>query len=257
MKHTSLLPLCIIFIVCTGCSFYSPNEEVTILMPDIPVQWELRFRRLSFCILYCDAAGVKKSENLASGEISCTIELPKLRNWPVIAIPFGDTFVLPSAGGFYSGEVDEKGSHHLFLSWEHGFSASLLLDCSGQGLDITSFNIQRFSEEVLNRSGGDPWNLDYSYIAEKLIDGDFRVTSIKMLPGKDVSLFLGRGKWFFSSPFSPLYEIDSEQAVCFDNVSFGFHRLFNTDALEWYELYIDEKETVTLSYGFVKDSLLL
>lgn len=218
-------------------------------LPEIPRHWQQRFKDISFSIEYPDISGEKKAVILPPGASSCTIQIPKMRNWPVAAQPHGDGFPLCPAGALYPWHLEKNSTSILHLTWEHGFSTMILLDCCARGFDITSFNARRFASEVLERSDGDPWKLDYSFIAEKIVSGSFRVSYIKMLPSRVVSFSTGCGKWFFSSPFSPVCEVKEEGPFCFENIPLGFHRLFHCESPGWYELYVAEKEIIVVYYS--------
>ncbi|MBN2533521.1 MAG: hypothetical protein JXB88_11540 [Spirochaetales bacterium] len=237
-----------ILILSSGCDIYSPDSLITVTLPDIPPQWE-RFKEISFSLEYPDISGGKKEVLLPPGVLSYTIRIPKLRNLPVIAQPYGDSFSLCPAGAIYPWHLEKDNSAVLHLTWEQGFSSLILLDCFTKGFDITGFNALRFSNEVLERSGGDPWKLDYSFIAEKIVSGSFRVSYIKMLPEREVSFSPGYGKWFFSSPFSPLYTIQEEESFNFTHIPLGFHRLFHYESPGWYELYVAKQEIIIIYYN--------
>jgi hypothetical protein len=232
---------------CTGCPLFSPYECLILELPDIPGHWEQRFEEITFSIEYPDISGEKEVLFLPPGVSSCEIRVPKKRNWPVVAQPCGDEFPLSPAGALYPWHVD-KNNRVLHLYWEHGFSALVFLECLGKGFDISCFNARRFMSEVLKRSEGDPWRLDFSCVAEQLTSGSFRVYDIKKLPVRDVSLSLTAGDWFFSSSFSPLVHSNGEAPCCIEDIPSGFHRLFHPIAPVWYELFVTEKEMIAVYY---------
>lgn len=182
------------------------------------------------------------------GETECILALPKIRNWPVVALCRGDSFILCPAGGFYGLDMSCAAEPVLTLTWKHGFAASLLQDCTKEGFDIARFNVARFAREALKRSNRDPWNLDSGLIMEKLLSGNFRVANIKTRPTTGMSLHLAEGEWFFSSPFSPVKEVRTPGIVCFEQVPLGFDRLFHVNSHKWYELNVTEQETIIVSY---------
>jgi hypothetical protein len=249
MKDIIIILILLIGILFPGCGLYSSYDEVTISLPGIPTQWQERFSSFTFFIHYLDINGKEVCVTTIPGESLCTLEIPRIRHWPVVAYPLGDTFLLPPAGGFYTLEMGSSTEPVLALTWEKGFSASLLKECCEQGFDIPRFNVARFQEEVLKRSQRDPWDLDPGMIIEHLLAGDFRVTHIQSPRGVGISLFLDQGKWFFSSPFSPVYEMNTGGSFSFDHVPLGFHRLFHVDSPSWYELYVTEEETIVAFYG--------
>lgn len=234
--------------ICTGCEIYSPYDFIMVALPEPPLHWEQRFKEISYSITYPGSNRKRVELILPADSSTCIIRIPKMRNWPVVAQPYGDGFPLCPAGALYPWHLDNNRNMKLCLTWEQGFSALLLLDCCEKGFDIEHFNARRFASEVLERSQGDPWNLDYSYIAEKLVSGSFRVNYIKLLPVKDVSVFTEKGKWFFPSPFSAVYEVEENRPYRFDTISLGFHRLFHCESPGWYELYVKEQETIVVYY---------
>jgi hypothetical protein len=103
---------------------------------------------------------------------------------------------------------------------------------------VSALNTARLHREMRERSGGDPWRLDLTYLAEKLASGEFRVTDIRTLPCRSLLLPIPAGTWFLESPFR-LPQVTAEgEALALMEVPLGTHRLFRSDGLGGHILYV-------------------
>jgi hypothetical protein len=192
-----------------------------------------------------DADGAsKRSPWLADRELS----IPKEPNWPVLAVPLArDGQVrLPPAGAVWPLDL-ASGGQELALSWEGGPLAEALLALRRERVEVSSLNTSRLGLEMRERSGGDPWRLDLIYLADRLASGQFQVTDIRALPCRDVLLSIPAGQWFLESPFQLPQSAAEGEALLLMQLPFGEHRLFRSDGLTGYTLFVGEQNALIAS----------
>jgi hypothetical protein len=167
------------------------------------------------------------------------LSIPKESNWPVLAVPvIRDGRVrLPPAGAVWPLDLS-AGGQELALSWEGGPLAETLLALRRERVDVSALNTARLDREMRDRSGGDPWRLDLIYLAERLASGEFRVTDIRALPCRTLLLPVPAGTWFLGSPFRSLQTAAEGETLVLTEVPMGTQRLFRSDGLACYILYI-------------------
>jgi hypothetical protein len=121
----------------------------------------------------------------------------------------------------------------------------ILLELASQGIALDNINTERLYNEIKARSRGDPFNLDKVKILESLVSGRFRVTDIKPLPSRSVTLIPGAGTWITESPFSPLYKT-LEGEILNLPLSHGYHHLIHRSTPTRYDIQVTESEIVIM-----------
>jgi hypothetical protein len=110
-------------------------------------------------------------------------------------------------------------------------------------MNIESFNTERLYNEILSRIPDDPLKINKQNIIDSVLSGSFRVTDIKTLDEKALEIKLDTGIWFTESPYSELYAI-TEPCEKTIPLTYGFHVLYNSYSKDYYNIYIDENNTV-------------
>ena len=227
-----------------GCSWYSASVEVRARLPEAPEHWRQAFPELSFELVSPDAE-LPQSAALLGGLGS--VRLPKRVNWPVLAYPWARSVRLSPAGALYPLDLAADGES-LELSWEHGPAAEVLQALVREDFDVSLVNGERLLAEMHARSGGDPYCLDLTHLAARLPSGEFRVTDIRPLPAREVSLEVPPGTWFLGSPFRLTQELDARQALVLSSVPIGRHRLFAVELPGGFDLFVSEREVFLLPF---------
>ena len=246
---TSLLSLLVyILIFGNGCDLFSPSTRVTLSLPPIPAHWQSTFNNLKFQLLISGPDGEKQCRIIPADSDLIEVCISKRQNSSFLAYPLiGDNEIrLPPAGALYPLNMGEGNT--LELSWEQGVAALIIFRLSTGGIDLSTFNTLRLSEEIMERGKPDPWVLDIDYIIEKIALGSFRVTYIKAAPARNIELPVDPGSWFMESPFSRPIVIEEGETLLLEPVPLGFHLLFSLSTGEYYSLFLDDEETYILTH---------
>ena len=217
-------------------------------LPPIPAHWQRAFDNLKFQLIFSGPNGEKQESIIPAGSGLIDVCISKRQNSSFLAYPLigDDEIRLPPAGALYPLNMGEGNT--LALSWEQGVASLIIFRLSTGGIDLSTFNTQRLSEEIMERGNPDPWNLDIDYIIEKIALGTFRVTYIKAAPARNIELPVDPGSWFMESPFACLIEIEEDETLILEAVPFGSHLLFSLSTGEYYSLFLDDEETYILTH---------
>jgi hypothetical protein len=228
--------------LAAGCSWFSPSLEVRLRLPELPEHWRRAFPELRFQLAYpeadCPQSGALPD---ALPGARPAVRLPKRANGPVLAYPWARGVRLPPAGGLFPLDLAPDGDT-LELSWEHGPAAEVFQALAREGFDIARVNARRLVAEMLVHSAGDPGCLDLESLADRLASGEFRVTDIRPLPARELTLQVPPGTWFLESPFRPAQTLAPGQALMLPAVPLGLHRLFAVDPPGGFDLFVGERE---------------
>ncbi|MQY77500.1 MAG: hypothetical protein GH155_07740 [Spirochaeta sp.] len=232
----------------SGCDLFSPSIRLKLSMPPIPAHWQRAFDNLKFQLIFMGPDRKKQESIIPGGSDLIEVCIIKRHNIPFLAYPLigEDEIRLPPAGALYPLNMGEGNT--LSLSWEQGVAALIIFRLLTGGTDLSTFNTQRLSGEIVERGNPDPWKLDIDYIIEKIALGSFRATSIKAAPARNVDLPVDSGSWFMESPFACLLEIEEGESLILEGVPFGSHLLFSLSKGEYYSLFLDDKETYILTH---------
>jgi len=241
MKDLRLL-LCWLCLQAAGCSWFSPELAVRLLLPEPPGHWLEAFPDLHYELVTPGADGAPQCIPWPPDR---ELSIPKEPNWPVLAVPLvqDGQVRLPPAGAVWPLDL-ASGGQELALSWEGGPLAETLLALRRERVDVSALNTGRLALEMHDRFGGDPWRLDLVYLAESLASGQFQVTDIRALACRDVLLPVPAGRWFLESPFRlPQLAAEGEELLLLQ-LPFGEHRLFRSDGLAGYALFVGERDVL-------------
>lgn len=247
-RHPGLPFVFSALIFLSGCELFSPSIQLKLSLPPIPAHWQGAFDTLKFQLLFSGPDGEKQESIIAAGSGPIEVSISKSNNTPFIAYPLiGESEIrLPPAGALYPLDMVEDGT--LALSWEQGVASLIIFRLSTGGIDLSTFNTQRLSEEIMERGLPDPWNLDIAYLIEKIALAAFRVTYIKAAPARNIELPVNPGSWFMESPFAYLIEIEEGETLILEAVPIGHHYLFSLSTEEYYSLFLDDEETYILTH---------
>jgi hypothetical protein len=242
----TLILLHLLGLFCS-CSYYSSGVSLVVRLPEAPEHWQQAFPELDFRILYPinDSGGF--AECRVHSHAHVIILCPKVLYLPVLAYPNlpGQSIQLPPAGGVYPLDCDIL-TETVSLSWHQGAVAEVLFRLWEQGIDCSTINVPRLSEEISARCQGDPWALDLERIRSRLAAEDFCVSDIRLAPSRDLLLQPGTGNWFLESPFRPQLATQVDGTLCLQSVPLGAHILFKNPPAARYFLYIDEDTTLMI-----------
>jgi hypothetical protein len=260
------LPLILVLASASGCSWFCGSIELTLLPPEPPPHWVRAFPELAFELRSPDSFGApwvppcggepgdlghpgvlgELGDLGALGDLAA-LRLPKKGNWPVLAYPLARGTRLMPAGALYPQDLTSDGLG-LQLSWEHGPAAEVLLALANEGFDVSRVNAERLIAEMTDRSNADPWSLDLAFLGQRLFTGEFRVTDIRLLPSRALTLEVPAGEWFLESPFQPARHVGPGEGFSLPAVTLGSHRLFPVDAAGGLDLFVTETEVHLLPF---------
>ncbi len=208
------------------------SVEITVELPEPPSLWPSKLSAGSYLIRYLESARSVGEIEVAPGIRSVLLRLPKLAVVPVIALPqFGrPPAVLHGSGAVFPRQLEE--GDRLSLTWAEGFLAQLLLECAVSGDSMQAVNTPKLQLELLDRSDGDPWRLDFDALKSAIVNETLAFRSLKLLPRHDVTMEVKPGIWIGGNPLS-LSGIDctSGEAV-FSDLPEGVHSFFLVDGNE-------------------------
>ena len=223
-----------------SCALFTPETEVTVVLPTPPAHWAPAFPDLEFRIVYCDAAGGEHAAVVSCGA-AARIRCSRRGNSPVLAYPVSRADVgglLRPAGALHP--LNGNGAE-LPLTWENGPPAVVMSLLRSLGRDTSLFNAGRLEEYMAREQ--DPWDLDLAGIARKIADGTFCAYDVDPLLLRDVTAATGAGEWFFESPFSTTVQADKSGSIAIPSIALGMHGLFSTTGRALL-LYVGQRETV-------------
>jgi len=232
----------------SGCVLFSPSIRLKLSLPPIPVHWQMAFDNLKYQLILSGPDGEKQESIIPAGSSLIEVCISKRQNSSFLAYPIiGESGIrLPPAGAIYPLNMGEGNT--LTLSWEQGVASLIIFRLSTGGIDLSTFNTQRLSDEIRERGRPDPWNLDIDYIIEKIAMGSFRVTYIKAAPARNIELPVNPGSWFMESPSAGIFEIEEGETLLLEAVPLGYHYLFSLSTGEYYRLFLADEETYILTH---------
>ena len=234
---------CAFSLVLAACPFYDSRQDLLLELPAKTDPWGERFPAPNFFIRYPKNGGGVEEIVVNPGGKKAFIRIVKNSAIPVIAIPVAEGMKLPPAGGVFPYHSSAEGQ--LTLSWEHGPLSLLLMKLELQGMSTGSLDLTRLEEEMRGICKSDPWILDLEHIAERLASGSFRVTDIKKLPEKEVTVFPGEGIWITESPFTGTYESGMDGAITVV-LTHGYHRIISLTSRIVYDVAVSDEEVIML-----------
>lgn len=247
-RHPGLHLILSALIFLSGCDFFSHSTQVKLSLPPFPTHWQMAFDNLKYQLILSGPDGERQESIIPAGSGLVEVCISKKQNSSFLAYPLigDDEIRLPPAGAIYPLNMGEGNT--LTLSWEQGVAALIVFRLIKGGIDLSTFNARRFSDEIMQRGKPDPWNFDIDYIIEKIAMGAFRVTYIKAAPARDIELPVNPGSWFTESPFAGIIEIEEGETLILEAVPLGYHYLFSLSTGEYYSLFLDEDETYILTH---------
>lgn len=200
------------FVAFTGaCAL--PSARVTYrlpstaaIYPSVPVSWDVSVwdgHRTARQRVEPDAAG----DAIVLAHESAMVVIGA-HGWA--ALPDGREIALGWAGGWlraarFGGPLAPDLA--IELSFEHGATARVLLDCALAGLDPALVNAERLDALVRRRSGARPDLLDHAGLVSALAGGTMASYAVTMLDGVEscvIELPPDRGgSWYASTPLMP------------------------------------------------------
>jgi hypothetical protein len=237
---------------CSACSGFGPAATVVVTLPALPDHWRSAFPDMAFLIVFTDSSGDERQVAADVGGSHLTIDCLKQRNGAIVAYPIaardvgrgqGERGFLRPAGGLYPLSLDTGADEPtLALTWEQGPLAVIMSRLSTAGKDVSLINAERLDAYL--RKHPDPWALDLDEMAQRIVEGDFSVYDIDLLPCRDIRVKPGQGAWFLESPFSEVVQSTEDEGVDLSAVSLGHHALFSLDAGVW-RIQVGAQETTS------------
>ena len=195
---------CLLIGSLASCSMVSVADSVGLQEPpdgwvaadsDFPERWNIR---------WLGTSGREHSCSVNASDLHrINLDLPRERAVVVLAEPIS-AFPLSGFVCTPAGVVLSPGSprpSRLMLSWENGFAASILLNLVREGVAPEAFNLTRFIDLCVERSGGNPWKLDRRRLIGDMLSGQLRVYSFSRLAELEIELELPiSGLWYSDYP---------------------------------------------------------
>ena len=218
-----------------ACAMEPGRVSVPCCLPEIPGWWDGMTWDEGVRVVTRNSDGGVEEVLFGSGT-GMSLSLSRGVNTPVLVYPVGRTV---PAGAVMPWDLDDNGV--LQCSWEQGWPALLLFRLSTEGGVFRALNARRLSEEVMLRSGGDPWTLDMDYALRALSCGRFNVYGLSSLRCRDLVLSGVPGVWIPDNPFRRPPEHGEAGDLEFGPLEMGFHRYRLSGGGETMDIYITEQ----------------
>jgi hypothetical protein len=236
----------------SGCSLFSTEIGVAVVIPAPPPHWRAAFPDLRFSLLYADGDGRFQRKADVDYASAVAIACSKRTNAPVLAYPWSpsdrscaEPGMLRPAGGIFPGALRHStGGMELVLSWEDGAAAEVFRSLLERGVDADLINGERLAERM--GSAADPWAWDVNSVAEALSAGHFNAYDLDPLPKSDVGLRVGAGEWILESPFRQPGIADAEGTLLLPGLDYGLHHIFSRGAR--IDVYLDARGAASVRY---------
>ncbi len=198
-----------------SCDLFPATVTVPVVVPRTPPAWEAAWGPAHFTLSWRFAGGSEAhAAPVAAGE-RVHITLPRL---PPVALRAQAVWVegggpalepgdrLATAGAVWPFDATSSGRRRcersVSLSFACGPTAEVTWRLLEAGVDLRRFSADRLSAEIADRLPADPWALDIERVVRAIGDGAMRVTYVRPVATKEVSLTVPPGIWFRASPFA-------------------------------------------------------
>lgn len=246
--------------LCCRCRLLDSLRYAEILLPSIPEVWsgvpEIRSYRIVWPGGECRIDTSRGSIDLSRAAV---VELPSERYVPVLAYPEveGARIRLSPAGGFTS--LPGTSGTGVELSYRLGPAAAVFYACirgSASGevskhSPVRSFNVPRFVDEFLARSGKDPWGVDLDRLEIALSTGNFRADLIRPMQSRSLTLppdIAPPGRWIPANPCGDASESTADEGLRIE-VTPGEYWYFSEEGERWIHVIADEEGWRAVSSG--------
>ena len=227
------------------------SQRINVVLPALPSEWKSFRNDISAELVYHSDGRMETVSGLEFGEL-IKIEAEKA------VVPFAAYPVLQKqgirlkpAGGVFP---ENYNGRELELSWKNGFASEILLTLREKGTDFSYFNIGRFENVLVEKSGGNPWRISETAVLYSLSEGIFNSNHISVKQSLNIELSdeFFSGEWVFADPPDSRGLLSVLGVLILDNIYSGHHFLIRSEEnkLKYAEIFIDnEKWTVFFSGG--------
>jgi len=237
--------------LAAGCSLFTPDAAVSVLIPAPPGHWLHAFPGMRFDLEYWDSEGSRRTLEVTEWWLPASLSCSKAANTPILGYPRinggreadeDSPGSLRPAGGLYPlSLVTTAEGEAVQLSWQEGPLAALVARLQAGGLDVSLLNAARLQEYM--ESEEDPWSLDLDTMAESLADGGFTEYDVEHLPCREARIETGEGTWFLESPFNG-WRTAEAGVVALPDVSLGIHGVYSADGGSFLLMQVGEEGVV-------------
>lgn len=198
-----------------SCDLLPTTVTVRVTAPATPPAWETAWGPASFVVSWRSAAESHTSSAVMPAGEQTHVTVPRLPPvairaeaiWPDDrgpALAAGER--LAGAGGVWPFDLQDAGSPSrdqvLHLSFDSGPAAEVTWRLLEAGVDIRRFSVDRLSAEIAERLPDDPWELDIDRVVTAVAEGAMRVTYVRPVASRPVSVAVPAGIWYRASPFA-------------------------------------------------------
>lgn len=219
-----------------SCSLLGPEQVLELQLPDKPAG--LPYVDFTYSLQYADSRGAYVTLSGIGPGARIKISVPRRINLPLLALP-ESCGGIPPAGAVWPWSEAKAG--RLYLTWEEGFAASLILELYFAGYPVERINFPRLQEELIASSCGDPWRVEEVPLLEAFWYGTMRRDKIKVRKEMELVLPVSRGLWCAGNPgLKNRFVSAPEGRGCF-TVYEGFFSFFHESGQERLDIYVDDK----------------
>jgi hypothetical protein len=242
MCFLSSMCICTVYfaVFSAGCEMYQNDCIVTVRLPAPPSDWPEAVQIEGWRVRWIDGDGSQQHTLVSGTRRRVQVSIPKQYGIPVVAEPAltaaGAHLPVPAAGAVWpvQGSSDKT---LLRVSWKHGFLAELVWVLHAEGNSAAVFNLDRLAAECIERSGGNPRDLDMRSLAEAILARSFRVTLIR--PAEYHTFRLDTGEtWVSLTPGAPGLRPGPDNAIEARLVE-GVHTFIRADGSALLSVQVD------------------
>lgn len=237
----------LISILLGSCRFLA-EDSIQLKLPVYPQNLPPFPENSLWTLEYLSGCGpVESMEIPYCGEGALSLLVPK-ETFLICTLhpPFlSDFYNLHPAGGLF--EPGENPS--VDITWAGGGGSAFLIDAAEGGLVLSTINLRRLSDTILEKGDPDPWFLDWDLLGRQLVQRDMRSWYVRKKICFDLDLLFPEGRWLPDSVWlDPLVINDSEIHEL--ELCEGIHSYLDLNSGNIFIITVDKKgEAFTLLYA--------
>lgn len=233
-----IIPLFLLTVLLGSCRFLTV-DSIQLDLPACPQNLPSFPEDSRWTLEYLSGTGQSEAIEISyTGECSLSLDIPKEAFLVCLLHPpeISDYHTFHPAGGLF--EPGENPS--LDITWPGGAGAAFLIDAAEGGLQLSTINLRRLSDTILEKGDPDPWLLDWDLLGCQLAQREMRSWYVRKKYFYDLNILFPVGRWLSGSAWLDPFDLDVsvtlELGLCE-----GIHSFLNIDSGEIFIIIVDDK----------------